>query len=393
MNAASNSRRRIDGQAVRILIIDDDEGDRKQIRRTIRQSGLNAECAETASIKEALAACEECEFDCAIVDYWLPGEDGLEGITALQQKLPFMAIIMSTGHGDEIVAVEAMKRGAADYISKALVNAVSIRLAIGKALEKSVLLRKVRQQQNELESFARVLVHDLKSPVASIQTFAARIAERLQDGSPDKALQYAGYVIQTAERMSRLIGTLHQYTTADAKVAFDAVDMNQALNDAQANLQNLIQERGSVVTAEALPAVFGNAPQLIQLLQNLIGNGIKYCDQPVARIQLAASKQDENSWLISVADNGIGIPKAEQKTVFEPFVRASSAKKREGTGLGLATCKKIVERHGGTIRCESTPGAGATFFFTLPGVDRAACTSPAPGPPAEPSIDPQPVVP
>ncbi|MDR3774669.1 MAG: ATP-binding protein [Terracidiphilus sp.] len=390
MNGASISNRKMDGQAAQILIIDDDEGDRKQIRRAIRQSGMKAACVETCSIKEALSACERCEFDCAIVDYWLPGEDGLEGITALQQKLPFVAIIMSTGHGDEIVAVEAMRRGAADYISKALVNAVSIRIAITRALEKSILQRKVWEQQNELENFARVLAHDLISPAASVQTFARRIAERLQEGSPEKALQYADYVIQTAERMSRLIGTLHQYTQADAQVTFDAVDLNQALNEAQANLQNLIQAQGSVVTSKTLPTVFGNAPLLIQLLQNLIGNGIKYCDDPVARIQVEASEKDENTWLISVTDNGIGIPKAEQKTVFEPFVRASTARKREGTGLGLATCKKIIERHGGAIWCESTPGASTTLFFTLPGVDRAACSSPEPGPPAESCVDAQP---
>src|SRR5580700_7491644 len=95
-------------RTMRILITDDDEGDRKQILRAIRQAGMSADCSETSSIKEALAACDECEFDCAIVDYRLPGEDGLEGISALHERLPDMAIIMSTGMGDEAVATEAM---------------------------------------------------------------------------------------------------------------------------------------------------------------------------------------------------------------------------------------------------------------------------------------------
>lgn len=351
---------------LQILITDDDEGDRKQISRAIHQSGLAAELIETAGMQEALSACAMRDFDCAIVDYRLPGEDGLEGITALHEKMPSMAIIMSTGQGDEMVAAEAIKRGAADYISKSRINAVTVQLTIENALEKCALQRKVIQQQCELENFARVLAHDLRAPAASIETFATRIGERLQEGNSDEALQYADWVIQTAQRMSRLIDTLHRYTLADAEVTFESVDMNRALDDALGNLQHLIQESGARVTADTLPSVHGNAPQLIQLLQNLIGNGLKYCDSPVPCVHVAASNGvrsggDESSWLFSVADNGIGIPEAYYKKVFEPFIRVKRGKTRDGTGLGLATCKKIVGRHRGSIWCQSQPGSGTTF--------------------------------
>lgn len=359
--------------APKILVVDDDDGDREQIRRAVRQSGLSAECTETSSINEALAACDVCEFDCAIVDYRLPGEDGLEGITALRSKLPYVAIIMSTGQGDEMVAAEAMKRGAVDYISKSRINAVTIQRTIENALEKSALQRKIIQQQHELENFARVLVHDLRAPAASIETFATRIGERLQEENLALALQYADWVIQTARRMNRLIDTLHRYTMADAKVSFEAVDMNQALKEAQANLHLLIQESRASVTSDTLPPVFGNAPQLIQFLQNLIANGLKFCDKPVACIHVSAlnrvaSKSDEASWLFSVADNGIGIPKSQHRWIFEPFTRLTAGRDRDGTGLGLATCKKLIERHGGKIWCESQLGSGTVFFFTLPAV-------------------------
>jgi len=366
-------------KAFQLLVVDDDEGDRKQIHRAIRQSVLRAECSEAASLEEGLAACERSDFDCAIVDYRLPGEDGLGGISALRARFPDMAIIMSTGHGDEMVATEAMKRGAADYISKSRLNPSTLQRTIQNALEKTALQRKIRQQQEELENFARVLAHDLRAPAAAIETFAGRIAERLQDGNLPEALEYADWVIQRAQRMNRLIDTLHRYTMADASVAFEAVEMNRVFDEARANLQHLIQECGASVTADALPSVFGNAPQLIQLLQNLIGNGLKYCDRPVPCIHLSASKQvvsagAENCWLFSVADNGIGISEEHYKKIFEPFIRLTGASKRDGTGLGLATCRKIVERHGGTIWCESSccesrPGSGTTFFFTLPGVD------------------------
>jgi hypothetical protein len=357
--------------ASKILVVDDDDGDREQIKRAVRQSGLCAECTETSSIEEALAACDVCEFDCAIVDYRLPGEDGLEGITALRGKHPFMAIIMSTGQGDEMIAAEAIKRGAADYISKSRINAVTVQITIQNALEKCALQRRVVQQQNELENFARVLAHDLRAPAASIEAFAIRIGERLQEENLTLALQYADWVIQTARRMNRLIDTLHRYTLADAKVEFEAVDMNQALEETKTNLHQSIEKCEARVTADKLPAVFGNAPQLIQFLQNLIANGLKFCDKPVPIIHVSAlnrvaSNSDEASWLFSVADNGIGIPKAKHKWIFEPFTRLTGGRDRDGTGLGLATCKKLIERHGGTIWCESQPGSGTVFFFTLP---------------------------
>jgi signal transduction histidine kinase len=363
----------MNSHALQILITDDDEVDRKQIKRAIGQSELSAECTETASIEEALAACELHDFDCAIVDYRLPGEDGLECISALHERFPSIAIIMSTSHGDEMVAVEAMKRGAADYISKSRVNGGDVSSVIENVLQKTSLQRKIRQQQQELENFVRVLVHDLRAPAASIETFATRIDERLKEGELAKALQYADWVIQTARRMTRLIDTLHQYTMADTKIQFETVDMNRAFEETKANLDQLIQKSGAEVTADTLPSVLGNAPQLIQCLQNLIANALKFCDKPVPRVHVSAlnrsaSDSEEGSWLFSVADNGIGIPKAQRKWIFEPFTRLTGGRDRDGTGLGLATCKKLIERHGGTIWCESQPGSGTVFLFILPAV-------------------------
>jgi signal transduction histidine kinase len=353
------------GPVLKILIADDDEGDRKQIKRAIHQAGLECEYAETFTAEQALEICEQSEFDCVIFDYRLPGRDGLEGIGALHERFPHLPIIMSTGQGDELVAADAMKRGASDYIPKANVNALSMQRIIGNVIEKAALHRRVRQQQDELEIFARVLVHDLRAPAAAIQTFSTRIADRLASGEPEKALEYANWVIQTAERMNLLIETLHRYTTADAKIIFEPVDINRVFEASLANLQDLIQEAGARVMAANLPTVLGNAPQLIQLLQNLIGNGIKFCDNPAPSIQLAASESEGGGWLFSVTDNGIGIPDAHCKRIFEPFVRLTGRSKRKGSGLGLATCKKIVDRHMGSIWCQSKPGSGTTFFFTL----------------------------
>jgi hypothetical protein len=360
----------MNGTALKILIADDDAGDRKLIKRAIQQGGLECRCAETVSTEQALEMCGHSEFDCVIVDYRLPGEDGLAGISAMHARYPLLPIIMSTGQGDELVAADAIKRGASDYIPKADVNALTMRKMIENTMEKAALRRKVKQQADDLQNFARILVHDLRSPILSIMGFAHLVQEELCDGHKDAAIECSDRVIKATERMTRLIDTLRQYNHAGAQVAFVRVDMNAVLVETLANLDSLLHSSGTVVTADPLPSVMGDAPQLSQLLQNLIENGTKYCEEPVARIHIAAARA-QDTWLFSVSDNGIGIPKEHFRKVFEPLKRLNGASKCEGTGLGLATCERIVERHGGRIWCESNEGQGTTFQFTLGAADAA----------------------
>jgi hypothetical protein len=184
-------------------------------------------------------------------------------------------------------------------------------------------------------------------------------------------LEYADWINKTAARMNHLIDTLQKYTLADGTVKMEEVKMEEALQASLANLREMIETKNAVVTADKLPAVLGNPPQLIQLLQNLIANGIKYCDKPNPTIQISAAAciEEETGDALSqfaLKDNGIGVSEADSKKIFEPFYRAGNAHQRDGTGLGLATCKKIVERHGGQIWCQSKLGEGTSFFFVLP---------------------------
>ena len=350
---------------LKILIVDDDIGDRKNVTRALSQAGLPCECVETVSIDAALESCGKQTFDCAIVDYRMPGHDGLHGIAALHEHAPNMPIIMATGQGDEIVATEAMKRGAADYVPKGRIQAVSIRRIIENAVEKGVLRRKVAQQREELENFSRVLVHDLKAPLCSMQGFADLAGLRAQCGQFGEIASYCREISEAAQRMNAMIDTLAEYTMADSQVEFTPLEMHRVLEDTVSNLDHLIQSRKAQVTHGHLPSVVGNSPQLIQLMQNLISNGIKYCESFVSRVHVTSCLRKDGMWQFSVEDNGIGIPERHLATIFEPFKRLHGANEYEGTGLGLATCKKIVERHGGTIRCESSVGNGTTFLFTL----------------------------
>ena len=359
---------RASSDALTVLIIDDDAGDRKQIGRAVKQTGVSCECVEAISVDLALAACERQTFDLAIVDYHLPGRDGLDGVAALHERRPDMFILMATGQGDATIATEAMKRGASDYIAKQNIQEQSIGRIIRYARKKATMQQALAQQREELERFADVLVHDLKSPISSIRGFATIISHTVKSGKADlnKIADYCERVVHLGERMVALVDTLHEYTKSEAHVEFEPVTLNLVVDDALSNLDQIISKRGARVTHDDLPLVFGHAPLLTQLLQNLIGNGIKYSVADAPSVHVSAVPEADGFWLISVRDNGIGIDQEFHQQIFEPFKRLHDRGKFEGTGLGLATCKKIVNRHNGRIWCESNPDAGTTFNFSLP---------------------------
>ena len=238
------------------------------------------------------------------------------------------------------------------------------------AIDENALRQKIAQQHEELENFARVLAHDLSSPFASLQLFVEAMAEEfsLPTIDKDEVLDQCKEIFAAAGRASDLIDDLFEYTRADAQVEFATVDMTQAAENAVADLKKLIEERKAQMTRGELPAVVGNASQLTQLLQNLIANAIKFCKAEPPQVHIAARPDQAKAWLFSVKDNEIGIDAKDFTRIFQPFKRLHTAGEFEGTGLGLATCKKIVERHGGAIWCESVVGEGTTFFFTLAAV-------------------------
>ena len=358
-------------EPLRILIVDDDTGERKQVTSALQEAGLALRCIVARSAGDAVEACQRSTFDCAIVDYHLTGEDGLSSLKTLHTLFPYMALIMITGHGDESVATEAMKVGALDYLPKKNLDAKSIRRSVENAVVKAKLLKTVAEQREDLEVFSQVLVHDLKGPIHNLLFMAAliedgikqAIAEGFAPGQLEEIGSYFPSLGRSIKRMDTLIETVYRYTTAQAEVEFRPVAMNEVAADALDNLKQTIRDRRAQVTCGDLPVVSGS-PQLVQLLQNLIANAIKYCDD-VPQIAIDATLLEDGLWQFTVQDNGIGIPEQSYKQVFEPFQRLHAIGKYEGAGLGLATCRKIVERHGGTISCISKPGGGTTFFFTL----------------------------
>lgn len=358
--------------SLNILVIDNVKTDLMSCRSALKSAWgdkvrlMEADCGESG-----LEIIEKHPLNCVLLDYLLPGRiTGIEVLKCIRIEHPYLAVVMiDRKGGDPAIAVQALQEGAQDYVPKTNIAPSLIRRISENAMEKAALQQKEARQREDLENFARILVHDLKAPTRSIQGFARLLEQSIEDGVPEKAAGHCRRVIEAAQRMDELIDTLYEYTKTDERIMFASVEMRQVVKDALSNLEHLIHKRGAHVTYDALPAVNGHGPQLTQLLQNLVGNSIKYCETETPSIHISANPQEGNVWLVSVKDNGIGIPREGRQRVFETFRRLHGDSKFQGAGLGLATCKKIVERHAGAIWCESENGQGSTFYFTLRAAD------------------------
>ncbi len=248
-----------------------------------------------------------------------------------------------------------------------LANQIGVAITQSELLEQEIRQRKELARSNaELEQFAYVASHDLQEPLRMVISYLQLLERRYKDQLDASADEFIDYAIEGAERMQTLIRDLLTFSRVGTRgQPLTVVEGEQAWQRAIANLQLAIQESEAVITHDLLPPVMADITQLTQLFQNLVGNALKFRQQQVPHIHIGVLDSGDDNLTFYVRDNGIGIEMQYHDRIFAIFQRLHSRTKYPGTGIGLALCKKIVERHGGRIWFESEPERGTTFYFTL----------------------------
>jgi PAS domain S-box-containing protein len=249
-----------------------------------------------------------------------------------------------------------------------LVTAAIRDISVRKSAEAQLLqnVEELNRSNEELGQFAYVASHDLQEPLRMVASYTQLLGRRYKGRLDADADEFIAYAVDGATRMQRLIKDLLAYSRVGIKGSdLQDTSSEDALKQALKNLRSAIQDSGALVTHDQLPIVMADETQLTQLFQNLVGNGIKYQSPGIPRVHISAVKNGKNNWIFSVKDNGIGIDPQYFERIFGMFQRLHKREEFAGTGIGLAICKKIVERHGGRISVESQVGQGSTFRFAF----------------------------
>ena len=245
----------------------------------------------------------------------------------------------------------------------AIVRDITERKKAEEELEQA--MEELKRSNEELEKFAYIASHDLQQPLLVVDGFLKLLQRRYRDRLDPDAHSFIESAVDGVTQMHDLIRDLLEYARAGRGKDFEPVDCSTCLERAIMGLKVDIEESGAEITHDALPELMASPTHLTQLFQNLLGNAIKYRREETPRVHVSAAKKD-GDWVFGVRDNGIGIAPEHTGRIFDIFQRLHGREEYPGTGIGLAVCKKIVERHGGRIWVESEPGRGSTFYFTVP---------------------------
>ncbi|WP_395399419.1 ATP-binding protein [Pseudoduganella sp. UC29_106] len=378
-----------------VLIVDDTPANVRVLAEYLDGHGFTVTVAQDG--EEGL---ERARFGCPdliLLDAMMPGWDGFETCRRLKAEpatstIPVIFMTALSDIGDKVRAYEA---GGVDYITKpfhaeevlARINThLSLRNMQRQLQEQNeALQREVQERQRaeqvlaersrelarsnaELERMAYIASHDLQEPLRMVASYVQLLERRYVGQLDADAHEFIGFAVDGAKRMQALIDDLLTISRVDTKARpMQPVDLGQSLASALHSLRIAVEESQAVVEADALPVVRGDGAQLTQVFQNLLSNAIKFCQEP-PRIRLSAQREGR-MWRIGVADNGIGVPAEYRERIFGMFQRLHGRREYAGTGIGLAICQKIVERHGGAIWVEDAAGGGTQFVFTVPACD------------------------
>ena len=402
-------------ERLRILVVDDREENLVAMEAVLTR--LDADLVTVRSGEQALAQLIRRDFAVILLDVQMPGMDGFETAALIQgnQDTRHIPIIFVTAISkEERYVFKGYEAGAVDYLFKPIEGDIlrskvrvflelarrreelkaAHRLILEKeravaahqqerlrleresaeALrEKSEQLRETSEElsrsNKELEQFAFVVSHDLQEPLRMVSSYLQLLERRYKGQLDTSADEFIHFAVDGADRMKGLILDLLAYSRVGTQGGeLRATDLAQVLDDVTRDLEVALKEAGARIEAEGLPRVMADPRQASQLLQNLIGNAVKFRGEAAPQVRVEAAREGR-LWHLQVSDNGIGIAPQFNDQIFGVFKRLHTREEYSGSGIGLAICKKITERHGGRIWVESAPGEGATFHFTLPAAE------------------------
>lgn len=406
-----------------ILIVDDKPENILPLRKLFQLHGLESD--EAGSGEEALIKVLKKEYSLIIMDVQMPGMDGFEVVETLGQSSrarDIPVIFLSAINKEKKYILKGYEAGAVDYVTKPVdvdllmlkvkaflkiynqkreLEQIQELLASEIEIRKQAQLEQKRANENlevkvrertrellekneelemrnhELQQFSWVVSHDLKEPLRKMETFIKMIRDRFLPDDP-KANDYMGRTINAASRMTRQIDDLLEYSRLSVNAELQQADLNSIVDEVIMDFDHLIEQKKATVEREDLPFVQGVPSQFRQLFQNLVGNALKFSDPDrIPHISITAQRIGSKDFQaeedlqggfcrITVSDNGIGFDEAYLDKIFIIFQSLHDRQSYEGTGIGLAIAKKIIERHSGLITAQSAPGKGATFVIVLP---------------------------
>lgn len=382
-----------------VLLVDDEESILKTLSFNLSQQGYKVETASSG--EEGIEKFKRIEPDLVVTDLMMEGIDGIQVLETVKRLKKDTMVIVLTGYGSMNTVVEALRLGAYDYLQKPC-DRHELSLKVAKCLEKQDLARMVdkltlelvtansqlmRQMEEikqneeklkyyakelersnkELESFAAIASHDLQEPLIKILRFGEILLQSkiLQEGKERDNLER---MVKAAERMRTLTDDLLDLSRVMSKgKPFETVNLNELVREVLEDLEIRISRSKATVKLDDLPALKVDASQIRRLFQNLIGNALKFNkkgDQHL--VEVTCDRSADGFWRIQIKDNGIGFDEENVSRIFKPFERLHGRSQYEGTGMGLAISKKIVERHGGTLAASSRKGEGSVFTIALP---------------------------
>ncbi len=390
-----------------LLVVDADEVDRLAVRRALNKAGIYSELLEAGSYSEAIAILQRRHFDCVMLDYQLPDNDGLALVNSIRAQGLKMPLVVLTGQGDEQIAVDLMKAGASDYLAKSRVSPEVLSRILRNALrlfraemeaeranqqlrENNELLRRKNQelerQQQQIEfqnlklqeasrlksQFLATMSHELRTPLNAIIGFSQMLLRVTKEPLTLAQKDMVDRILSNGRNLLALISDILDVSKIEAgrlEIKPESLDIVQIVNLTVEELRSLAQEKNLSLSVELNvkdSGIHNDANRLRQILINLLSNAIKFTEEGGVRVVLNHAYPDQIA--IAVHDTGIGIAAADIDKIFEPFqqIDQTTTRKYPGTGLGLAITDLLVKMMDGAITVESEPGIGSTFYLVLP---------------------------